>query len=294
MFPDTDRLLKYSELNGKTLLICVGAMKCATSWLHDYVGSLSDVVVSPLKELHFFNSGFPANALGDMDALALKRLGFHMAQKGDGVANLRRRSTFQASVDRVQMLYNDDAYFGHFARLCDPDTTTFCDITPAYSVLGSTGFDYLRAFCASQDISVKLVFVMRDPVDRLWSQLRHMTQTNAENNLVENWQKAFQSPAICARADYRGTVTDLDTIFPADDILYLFYEQLFTDTALMRLCAHANARFGPGNTATVQNATTLQAAMPDEARAAAHRLLAPQYAFCRDRFGDEVPRSWQG
>jgi len=124
-------LRKYGELDGKTFLICVGAMKCATSWLHHYLGSLPGVSVSPLKEVHFFNTKFPANSLGDMDALALKRLGFHIEQSGDPVGNLRRRPTFQASVDRVQMLYDDNAYFGHFARICDPDTRTFCDITPA-------------------------------------------------------------------------------------------------------------------------------------------------------------------
>ncbi|MCG6903729.1 MAG: sulfotransferase [Rhodobacter sp.] len=294
MFSTIPALRKYSELDGKTFLLCVGAMKCATSWLHDYLDSLSGVAVSPLKELHFFSTKFPAHALGDMDALALKRLGFHVAQSGDGVANLRRRPTFQASVDRVQMIYDDDAYFGHFARLVAPETATFCDVTPAYSVLGPTGFEYLRAFCGSQDIAVKILFVMRDPVDRLWSQLRHMTQTNPENDIVANWSRALESPSICARADYRGTVTDLDQTFPAEDILYLFYEDLFTKPSLTRLCDHVNAGYIAGDAGQVKNETSVKADMPDDARAAAHRLLAPQYDFCRDRFGDAIPASWQG
>ena len=139
MFSGISKLRHYGELDGKTLLICVGAMKCATSWIHDYLGGLSGVVVSPLKELHFFNTKFSAHALGDMEALAVKRLGFHLAQSGEAAGNLRRRPTFQASVDRVQMIYDDDAYFGHFARLCAPDTATFCDVTPAYSTLGPCG-----------------------------------------------------------------------------------------------------------------------------------------------------------
>jgi hypothetical protein len=209
------------------------------------------------------------------------------------VENLRRRPTFQASVDRAQMLYDDDAYFAHFARICGPDTRTICDVTPAYSVLGPSGFDYLKAFCASQDISVKLLFVMRDPIDRLWSQLRHMTQTSPDKDLVTNWAEAFQSPRVCARADYRGTVNDLDDTFPAEDILYLFYETLFTEASLTRLCHHAGTSLAPAHTGTVKNETSVKAEMPDDARAAAHQLLAPQYAFCRERFGDTVPASWQ-
>ena len=135
---------------------------------------------------------------------------------------------------------------------------------------------------------------MRDPVDRIWSQLRHMKQTSADTDYVANWANAFESPALCARADYRGTVTDLDDTFPAEDILYLFYEDLFSETSLSRLCTHANVSYGPADTGTVQNETQVKADMPDDARAAAQRLLAPQYAFCRDRFGDAVPKTWQG
>ncbi len=293
MFSTIRDLRKYDALDGKTFLICIGAMKCATSWIHDYLGSLPGVVVSPLKELHFFSTKFAANALGDMELLAMKRLGFHIRQEGNAVENLRHRPTFQASVDRVQMIYDDDAYFGHFARLCDAETRTFCDITPAYSTIGPTGFEYLRDFCRSQDISVKILYILRDPVDRLWSQLRHMAQTNPESDILTKWAEAFRSPQICARADYRGTITDLDLMFPAEDVLCLFYEELFTEDALRRLCAHANAPFGAADTATVRNETSLKAAMPEDARAEALRLLAPQYAFCRERFGDQVPAGWQ-
>lgn len=293
LYTSLPKLRRYAELDGKTFLVCVGAMKCATSWIHDYLGSLNDVAVSPLKELHFFSTKFPAYALGDMETLALQRLAFHIKQPGEVADNLRRRPTFQASVDRVQMMYDDDAYFGHFARLCGPDDGTFCDITPAYSVLGPAGFAYLRDFCASQDISLRLLYVMRDPVDRLWSQLRHMTQTSKATDYVTDWAKALQSLNICARADYRGTVTDLDETFPDGDVLYLFYEDLFESAALKRLCAHAGAEYGPAEKRTRRNETELKVEMPADARAAALELLAPQYAFCRERFGDDVPKSWR-
>ncbi|WP_049645222.1 sulfotransferase [Candidatus Rhodobacter oscarellae] len=293
MFPNMPNLRHYPELDGKTLLICVGAMKCATSWIYNYLAKRDGVTVSPLKELHFFNTKFTAHALGDMDGLALRRLGFHIEQPGEAPDNLRRRDGFQASVDRAQMIYDDNAYFGHFARIVDPQTRTFCDVTPAYSVLGPTGFEYMRAFCASQDIRLKVLFVMRDPLDRLWSQLRHMTQGNKTTNFVENWAKALTAPAICARADYRGTVTDLDQTFPEQDVLYLFYETLFTAGSLQSLCALADTRPGPADTDTRQNETQLKAEMPGAARAAAMELLAPQYAFCRARFGADIPEAWQ-
>ena len=92
MFPGIADLRRYHELDGKTFLVCVGAMKCATSWIHDYLGTLDGVAVSPLKELHFFNTKFPANALGDMEALAL------------GIAEAVEDAHVQARVGQVRYL----------------------------------------------------------------------------------------------------------------------------------------------------------------------------------------------
>jgi hypothetical protein len=279
-------------LEGKTFLICVGAMKCATSWIYHYLAQLPGVVVSPLKEVHFFDARYSYHALSDMEAMALRRLAHHIAQEGDPIHNLKRRPAYQASVDRVQMIYDDNAYFGHFARLCWPDTTTICDITPAYSTIGPDGFRHMREFCAVQDMAVRIVFVMRDPVDRLWSQLRHITHANPEVNLTERWAEALQAPRVMARADYRHTIQDIDAAFPAADVLYLFYEDLFDEAALRRLCAAADAPFMPGDPDTVYHQTELRLDLPDEARIAFRAALAQQYDFCRERFGDLVPCAW--
>lgn len=290
----TATLRRYPELDGKTFLVCIGAAKCATSWLHAYLGDLPGVVVSPLKELHFFNAKFPDTALGDMEKLALSRLSFHLDQEGDPVSNLRQRPTFRASLDRARMIYDDNAYFDHFANLCRDDTRCFCDLTPAYAAIGRDGFRYLRDFCATQDCRLRILFLMRDPVDRFWSQLRHLQQMNPAGNPLENWQMALTAPPLLARADYRAVVTALDDIFPAGNLLYLFYETLFEDDNLHRLCTFCGVPFAPGATSVPRNETRLKQPLPDEARAALLHRLAPQYAFCRDRFGHAVPASWQG
>ncbi len=267
-------------------------MRCGTSWLFHYLSQAPEVTVSPLKELHFFNAKFPVNALSDMDALSVKRLGVHVARVGNPTDNVRHSPAFQASIDRVQMIYDDNAYFGHFARLCTAQTRTLCDITPAYSVIGQAGFQYMKTFFATQAVSLKFVFVLRDPLDRLWSQLRHMQEINPEVRIAERWQAAIKSPLVCARANYRETVSLLDASYPPDDILYLFYENLFTEPALSRLCRFADADYRPGETSVRQNDTTVELDLPDDARQAFLRLLEPQYAFCRQRFGDLIPASW--
>lgn len=284
---------RIPALDDKTLLICVGAAKCATSWLFHYLGTLPGVAPSPLKEIHFFDAKFPALALGDMEALALSRLAYHLAQPGDKAANLRARPAFRASLDRAQMVYDDSAYFAHLARLCGPDTRTVCDLTPSYSAIGPEGFAYMKQLCATQNARLRILFVMRDPVERLWSQLRHLQQLSPANDALAKWPRALTNPVITARADYRAIVTALDATFPADDILYLFYETLFADDPLRRLCAFADAPYRPAATSTRRNETTVALPLPQDAREAFLAHLEPQYGFCRDRFGAEVPASWQ-
>lgn len=292
--PDTGPLpRRIPALDDKTLLICVGAAKCATSWLFHYLGTLPGVAPSPLKEIHFFDARFPALALGDMEALALSRLAYHLGQPGEKAANLRERPAFRASLDRVQMIYDDSAYFTHLARLCGPETRTVCDLTPSYSAIGPEGFAWMKRFCATQNARLRILFVMRDPVERLWSQLRHLQQLNPSNDAVAKWPMALTNPVITARADYRAIVTALDATFPAADILYLFYENLFDESALRRLCAFADAPYRPAPTSERRNATTVSLPLPEDARAAFLSHLAPQYAFCRERFGAEVPASWK-
>ena len=292
VYEEFELLRKYDELDGKTLLIGVGAAKCGTSWISHYLQTLPGVVASPLKEIHFFDRKFSGLSFGDMDSLAIKRVGFHMKSSEDPVAYLATSELFQASVDRMKMIYDDNAYFGHLARLCDRDTSILCDITPGYSVLGLNGFSYMQAFCATQNIKLKLLFVMRDPVDRLWSQLRHLQEINPESEITDNWAKALESPRVCARGDYEGTISDLELVFPEEDLLYLFYEDLFCEACLRRLCAFIGADYRPGETGTRQNRTGVELELPDDARLAFQKTLTRQYRFCSERFAEALPAAW--
>lgn len=287
-------LTHYPILDDKTFLVCIGAAKSATSWLHHYITHLPACVTSPLKELHFFDARHPRHTLGDPDALALARLAFHLDQPGLPVENLRRHDTFRASLDRAQMIYDDDAYFGHFARLCDTDTRCFADLTPGYSAIGPVGFADMRDVAAHQDCRLRLLFVMRDPVDRFWSQLRHIEQMAPDCRATRDWETARTLPALTARADYAAIVSALDATFPAGDVLYLFYETLFSENTLRRLCDFIGVPYATADSGTLRNETTLRTPLPASARAALLDQLASQYAFCRDRFGADLPVDWQG
>jgi hypothetical protein len=293
MAPSLQHLRRYPELDGKTFLIGVGAAKAATSWVHGYLGTLPGVTASPLKEAHFFDTKFSRYQDDPWDPIAVKRAGNYLTHPGDVAAQISKNPHFQACIDRVAMIYDDNAYFAHFARIVAPDTRTLCEATPSYAVLGAEGFAYVKRFFASQAVTLKLLFILRDPVDRLWSQLRHIQQSDPEMDVTACWQDLVERPRIFERSDYRSTVAVLDQTFPAEHLLYLYYEELFTDETLTLLCAFAGAEFQPTDPTERRNETTIKRDLPPDAEAKLRDLLAPQYAFCRERFGRVPTPGWR-
>ncbi|MEM8647093.1 MAG: sulfotransferase domain-containing protein, partial [Pseudomonadota bacterium] len=234
----------------------------------------------------------PGKLAQETDLFALKRLAFHFRQDGDVLDNLHAHAGFQAAVDRVKMIYDEAAYLDHFARLCVPETKTVCDITPAYSAIGREGFEYMKAYFSSQDVRLKLFFVMRDPVDRLWSHLRYRDRHDAERDVRHTWPERIKDSEMLAFSDYRATVEALEAVFPPEDLLFLFYEELFSGPAFKELSAFAGVTYTRPDSAQSVNETPLKLDLPDEAREALRGLLEPQYAFCRKRFAGAVPAAW--
>ena len=115
-------------LEGTTLLVCVGAMKAATSWLWARLRETLGVAASPLEEVRFFDARFPRMPLMDVDLLARRRLDFHLRRPGNPIENLRARPAFRASVDRVRMIYDDETYLAPFASLARPGTRVLVDV----------------------------------------------------------------------------------------------------------------------------------------------------------------------
>ncbi|MDF2231749.1 sulfotransferase [Albimonas sp. CAU 1670] len=285
-------LRRHAELEGKDFLVCVGAMRAGTSWLYAQLREAPQVAVSPLKEVHFFDARFPAQAIMDVDELALRRLAWHLDQPGDPVENLRRRPAFRASLDRARMVYDDDAYFAHFAALVRPGTRALADLTPAYAAIGAAGFAEIRRFCESQGLRPRLLFVMRDPVERLWSHLRLLPQLGRDVDPRVDWPSLLEEPAVMARADYRGVIEALEEVFAPEDRLLLFHETL-TGEGVARLFRWLEIPSPAIDAQTRWNEAKLKAPLPEAAARAFRRALAGQYAYCEARFGAELPAAWR-
>ena len=123
-----------------------------------------------------------------------------------------------------------------YLRCGAADESVLGEITPAYSLLNSRVYGEMF----SLHPNVRFLFVMRDPVDRLVSGLKHQFRTQLDGSGASHATiaRAFDDavsdvydPGV-RRSDYATTIARLEQHVPASNVLYLFYETLFEESSM--------------------------------------------------------------
>lgn len=278
------------SLEGKTMLIGVGAQKAGTTWLHAYLAARPDVFMSPIKELHYFNSCHDADPNNLTNRKFEDRfreiLGRGRLIYPRGVHE-RRFDLASALFDRLRMAVDSREYIGFFRRRVGPAHRVFGEITPAYSLLTESALAAMRA----QWPDLRIVFLMRDPVARFFSALG-MGEGKDPAPLAERVERALREPVHLPRGMYHETILRLRRVFPESALHCEFYEHLFAEDAIRRLCAFLGLPFQPAPYAARINAARAAERPSDALIARVRDAHAPVYQFCRAEFGDRVPSSW--
>ena len=159
------------------------------------------------------------------------------------------------------------------------------EITPAYAALTDEGFALMRETLQGP----RIIFIMRDPLDRYWSAVRMAQRTRHCSRSASIARSSWA--ASHARGDYGATIDPLDRQFDPDAVLYLFYEELVSATTLRRVAQFLGVE--PEWSWQLDKASRVGTPhpMPDPSTELIH-TLQPTYDFVRERFGDAVPGAW--
>ncbi len=282
-----------------TLLLCVGATKAGTTWLYEHLSAHPQCHLRAIKELHYFdtleNCGF-TRQLKVQRAFAArlqKRLGVVQGEQAERVAQKLRdvKEWIGVLAARVEDV---PAYLSYLSggRGARP---VVADITPAYALLPE---DRLRQM-AGMAPDVRVLYVMRDPVSRLWSHVRMLASRAAEGaDRVPDRAFALldrilagETSGATERGDYIAALTKLWAAVDPKRLLVMFQEEMLTGAGLARLCAFlgiapATADFG----SRVHAGPAL--ALSDSQRNRARALLRPQYEFVARHYPD-LPGAWR-
>ena len=189
--------------------IVIGARRSGTSWLYFVLKRHSRLWLPPIKEIHHFDK-MNGHASDDPD----RRL--RTLRAGKLMLNLWMFRYFigERNDDWYASLFHKAQLRGRIAG----------EITPAYATLDEQMFQRMRRV----NESVRLVFIMRDPIDRAWSAV-----TNAFKNrpgwgplTVAKALARAQRPSSMARAMYTDIIARLEAVFPASQLHFCFYDDL--------------------------------------------------------------------
>jgi hypothetical protein len=127
------------------------------------------------------------------------------------VTDLRAGRPADAAVlHRMSMVGNPAFYYDYFASLLrqQPGRHVTADVTPAYALLSVDRLGEIRREFAERGIRTVAVFLMRDPVDRIWSQLRMQHQRTApgDPSAEERMLERFADPQYTSRSHYHRTI----------------------------------------------------------------------------------------
>ncbi len=272
----------------QTLLICIGAQKAGTTWLADYLRNHQQVHVAPVKEVHFFDARFVPQWCAKYEEEMLtefQRQTVLLTTENCGDPVIQQR--LHAMLLRFRMISNPNEYM-RFMSWGSQGRPVLFEATPDYSMLGKAGFRFMREIHPD----VKLVFLMRNPADRFWSSLTFNRTHNPKFDIEAMFDRLLAREDFMLLADYGRTLQEAESAFGKDRIHLEFYERLFHQAAVDRICGFAGIGAKPADIRTRSNASGGGENMPTALRARACAAYAHIYRAIAGRFANDLPESW--
>lgn len=287
-------------MEGTTLMYGVGATKAGTSWLYRYLCDHPECALPDIKELHYFDRTAPHHLAKELTRLATVRADLLaktlLAGKGKAAKLNARIDEVEAWIAVMEKGGADDAaYLDFLGRGVTKDTRVIGDITPAYGMMDEAVLTKMAGLTGDS----RFIMLLRDPLDRLWSNLRMMAGWKAKDGgdiklIAEDMlfgALAGLEEAVMRRSDYTGMITRLRKVIPAERLHFEFFEDLFSQTAVDKICTFLGLTALPGKFGDVVHASPSASLSPAIARET-REVLLPHYDFVEAQFGS-LPDRWQ-
>lgn len=204
----------------------IGAQKAATSWLDRCLRTHPSVRLPPLKELHYFDDRAAGPAPGGRPVLASRWQGRRLRRQL--VARIKADVRFG---DFAGLRWDLRYFFGRrsdawYLSLFPRDQRSVSgEITPDYSILDDEDVAHVHRVLPD----VKLVFLMRDPIDRSWSQIRMdvgRTGRRIADVPLEELVALARSDRVALRSDYERTLRNWGRHYETERFFIGFLEDV--------------------------------------------------------------------
>ncbi|MEM8743709.1 MAG: sulfotransferase [Pseudomonadota bacterium] len=273
--------------------VCIGAQKAGTTWLARVLARHDDVFMTPVKEIHYFD---------------------HIAGLTDHLGPRKRRSRYRKYHQRLWTQWSkwrehraQGSWYRNYMRATLDDgwyVSLFADrggrriageITPEYALIGEAGLRHLKRLAPD----ARIIFVMRNPVTRAWSQILHLCRSR---KIDADTLSASQLPEMADEerfrdlSDYAQVLDALAAVFPSEQVHLEFYEDIHADrrAALARICQFLGVADDPDQLGGLdeRHNPSQKARMPAELRKELRLRYRAMARDIEDRVG-RVPSAWK-
>jgi len=210
------------------LFLGAGAMKAGTTWLYAMLDKHPDIYFSDEKEVHYF-----AQVHGVQDALSIENRirrfrRFASSLRADSYNSrwVRRR------LDWFSRWMNepiDDAWYASLFKH-RKNQKYVADFSNLTALIGDAGWQHVKNVAGE----VKVIYIMRDPLKRLWSHVKfHAQYTGRANLLATMTAKEYLAEAraqhLWQNTEYGKIVTTMKRNLSDDQLMLVFFEDIHAD-----------------------------------------------------------------
>ena len=283
----------------KIFILGVGAQKAGTTWLHRELSKCPLIDMGELKEYKCIRN--PESKIINKikrhkkDMEAIKRL-----NGTNKKPNFNDFLTMSKGQKQSWMIANNSFYYRYFQSIAYQDSSTLAtgDISPHYSVLTSKTLAQTRKQLERKGFKVKVIFLMRDPVERIWSQVRMIRQRQTIQSVCDFPTETdailgcYAIDRMARNTRYEHTIHNLETAFNTNDIHYEFYEKLFEESSFKHLERFLGIPLTEPDFKSRINESPKSQTLPEEiSRKVAHEYKNT-YQFIREKFGNQTLDLW--
>lgn len=283
----------------KINFIGIGAQKAGTTWLFQQMKLLPDFSFPVLKELHYFSrrpeyasSNFLAEPL-----LANRLMDEEWTKQALEKIRSKKEEPQKAEWYTKWFFsdYNDDWYLSLF----DASAPFKGEISPSYALLKPK--DIAEMYRLAPE--ARIIFLLRNPVDRAWSQYRfykgwRQKDFDFSQAKTEDIIRFMDAEAQELRSDYLMTLENYEKVYPKDQILVCFYDAIAEQPAVL---VEEVVRFIGGDTGNIAKYCQLEkqytvspsVAMPPEIRAYLKEKYRNQTEQLAGRYGGYCQRWYE-
>ncbi|MAI29328.1 MAG: hypothetical protein CMP38_03870 [Rickettsiales bacterium] len=257
----------------KTFILGIGAPKAGTTWLYEYIQNDPKANFGQMKEYHYWNLAF---------------LDQKESEKKYKLFKKSKKKYCSDELLRWTMLSMKNYYGIYFNSIINSGYSITGDITPHYARAKEHHLKYIKKYLEAFGFNIKVVYLLRDPMERLWSNVRMERELyeSIKNDLNDSEAINFKinDPFWKFDSFYINPIKRIQKIFKKENIYIGIFEEMFLQEKLMELSNFIGVNYNPEMIQKKINVTNKKEKLDNSTMKEIQESYIETYEFCYKNF----------